>query len=94
MGKLIGEIERFIGKNYTLDFKIPSEAEMKRLRTINKDRSQSDTKRIEEAQKGMRVFLDLINEGELDVSQIPEFNSLIKLYLSQSGGDNLDQKDE
>ena len=95
MDGLIKEVKKFISKDYVLDFKIPTKTEMKRLRTINRDRSVSDAKKIEEAQKGVRTFLDLVSKGEIDASQIPEFSSLMSLYLSsKSGGDLQDDKDE
>lgn len=78
MDGLIAEIQRFIDKEYVLDFKIPTKTEMNKLRTINRERSASDTRKIEEAQKGVRTLLDLVAKGELDASQIPEFGSLIQ----------------
>lgn len=58
-------------------------------------RSASDTRKIEEAQKGVRTLLDLVAKGELDASQIPEFGSLMKLFLnSKAGGEDIDEEDE
>lgn len=95
MDGLIEEVNKFIKKEYVLDFKIPTQSEMKRLRTINKERTASDTKKIEEAQKGVRTLLDLVNKGEIDASQIPELSSLMKLFLSSSsGGEDTDEEDE
>ena len=95
MDGLIEEINKFITKNYVLEFKIPTKTEMARLRTINRERSASDTKKIEEAQKGVRTLLELVNQGDLDASQIPELSSLVKLFLSsKSDGDNVDEEDE
>lgn len=95
MDGLIEEINKFITKNYVLEFKIPTKTEMARLRTINRERSASDTKKIEEAQKGVRTLLELVNQGDLDASQIPELGSLVKLFLSsKSDGDNVDEENE
>ena len=95
MDGLIAEIQRFIDKEYVLDFKIPTKAEMNKLRTINRERSASDTRKIEEAQKGVRTLLDLVAKGELDASQIPEFGSLMKLFLnSKASGEDIDEEDE
>lgn len=95
MDGLIAEIQRFIDKEYVLDFKIPTKTEMNKLRTINRERSASDTRKIEEAQKGVRTLLDLVAKGELDASQIPEFGSLMKLFLnSKAGGEDIDEEDE
>lgn len=95
MDGLIAEIQRFIDKEYVLDFKIPTKTEMNKLRTINRERSASDTRKIEEAQKGVRTLLDLVAKGELDASQIPELGSLMKLFLnSKAGGEDIDEEDE
>lgn len=95
MDGLIAEIQMFINKDYVLDFKIPPKREMEKLRTINRERKASDTRRIEEAQKGVRTLLDLVNKGELDASQIPEFGSLMKLFLNcKSGCEEADEEDE
>lgn len=95
MDGLIEEIQKFIDKEYVLDFKIPTKAEMNKLRTINRERNASDTKKIEEAQKGVRTLLDLVAKGELDASQIPEIGSLMKLFLDgNAGGEDINDEDE
>lgn len=95
MSGLINEIQRFIDKGYVLDFKIPTKKEMEKLRTINRERSASDTRKIEEAQKGVRTLLEMVEKGDLDTSQIPEIESLMKLYLNdKAGGEDIDEEDE
>ena len=95
MDGLIAEIQRFVEKEYVLDFKIPSRKEMNKLRTINRERAASDTRKIEEAQKGVRTLLELVSKGELDTSQIPELGSLMNLFLNRkSGGEDIDEEDE
>ncbi|PKM40552.1 MAG: RNA helicase [Firmicutes bacterium HGW-Firmicutes-9] len=84
MKELTAEIERFRSKDYTLSFKVPTITEMNKLRIINRERSESENRKIEEAQKGMKTFIDLINKGEIDATQIPEFSALMKLYLSNN----------
>lgn len=94
MDKLATEINAFINRQYVLEFKIPTKAEMNKLRIINRERSESETKKIEEAQKGIRTLIDLVNKGEIDASQIPEFSSLMKLFLNSNAGGDIDEKDE
>lgn len=91
MEELIKEIEEFKKADYSLKFKIPTETEMRKLKTINKERSITETKKIEEAQKGVRLLIDLVNNGEIDASQIPELSSLMKLMLNNR---DLKQDDE
>lgn len=94
MDNLTTEINAFINKQYVLNFKIPTKAEMNKLRIINRERSVSETQKIEEAQKGMRTLIDLINKGEIDASQIPEFGSLMKLFLNSNAGGDINEEDE
>ena len=95
MNGLIDEIQRFMDKGYVLDFKIPTKKEMEKLRTINRERSASDTRKIEEAQKGVRTLLEMVERGELDTSQIPEIGSLMKMFLNdKAGGEEIDEEDE
>lgn len=95
MDGLISEIQRFISNEYVLDFKIPTKTEMERLRTINRERSASDTRRIEEAQKGVKTLIELVTKGELDAYQIPELESLMKLFLdSKTTDDEIDDENE
>ena len=68
---------------------------MAKLRTINRERTTSDAKKIEEAQKGIRALVEMVSKGEIDASQIPEVNSLVKLFLNnKSDGEDTDEIDE
>lgn len=57
-------------------------------------RSASDTRKTEEAQKGVRTLLDLYSKGELDASQIPELGTLMQLVLNGNNGEEIDGEDE
>ena len=93
MDGLINEIRAFIDKKHVLDFKIPTKSEMKRLKVINRERTPLDSRKIEEAQKGLRVLLDLVDKGEIDASQLTEFRSLMRLVRSgKFGGEEIDQE--
>jgi superfamily I DNA and RNA helicase len=94
MEALIKEIDSFIKKEYALDFKIPTLAEMKKMRIINRERDASETRKIEEAQKGIRTMLDLVNRGEIDAFQIPEFSSLMQLFLNHKSSSDVDEEHE
>lgn len=94
MDGLISEIRKFINNDYVLDFKIPTKTEMNRLRTINRERTALDSRKIEEAQKGVRTLLDLVSKGEIEASQIPELGSLMNLFLRGKGGEEIGEEDE
>lgn len=95
MDDLIEEMQRLIDKEYVLDFRIPTKPEMERLKTINRERSASDTRKIEEAQKGVRTLLDMVSKGELEASQIPELGSLMKIFLNgKTSDEEADEEDE
>lgn len=92
---LIDEIKKFLAKDYVLDYKIPTKKEMEKLRTINRDRNASETRKIEEAQRGIKSLLEMIEKGELDASQIPELGLLMKHYLNNRVSDeDIYEKDE
>lgn len=95
MDGLTAEIQKFIESSYVLKFKVPTRTEMAKLRTINRERTTSDAKKIEEAQKGIRALVEMVSKGEIDASQIPEVNSLVKLFLNnKSDGEDTDEIDE
>lgn len=93
MDSLIEEIQRFIRKDYVLDFKIPTRAEMERLRTINKEKSASERKRIEDAAKNAQMIFDMMLKNELDPSQIPGFDSFMAAYLKQKFNADNDEEE-
>lgn len=95
MNGLIAEINKFIQNNYELRFRIPTKKEMKKLRTINRERTASDARKIIEAQKGVRTLLELVSKGELGASQIPELESLLKIAMNEkNNGDEYDESEE
>ncbi len=89
MNLLIDEIQKYIDSGYKLSFKIPTKPEMRKLKTINRERTESEAKKIEQAQKGIRTFLELAEKGEIDISQVPEFSTLMNLLLEK----NMDEQD-
>lgn len=93
MEGIIEEIESLTNNNYTLDFKIPTKAEMAKLRTIHRERTDAETKKLEEASKGIKTLLDLANSGELDANMLPGFESLMQLYMKKKMS-KTDEEDE
>jgi superfamily I DNA and RNA helicase len=83
MQGIIREMDKFIEEKYTLTFKIPTEAEMKELRTIHRERTEAETKRIQEASKGLKTLIELANKGELDPSLMPEFEALMQIVMKK-----------
>lgn len=88
MHSLENEIQIFINKGYKLDFRIPTLDEMKKMRTINRERTASETRKFKEAEQGVQTFVELIESGVLEPSQVPGYSTLMKLLLSKEGSDN------
>jgi len=87
---LTEEIEKYIASEYRLSFKIPTRAEMRKLKTINRERTETEAKKIEQAQKGVRTLLELAEKGEIDISQVPELSSIVSLLLEK----NMNEQDD
>ena len=94
MKNLIQEVNCFSKHEYALDFKVPTLREMQRLRIINRERNAIETKKIEQAKKGMQTFIELLSKGDIDVSQIPELSTLMKICQSKNDEGNIDEENE
>ena len=70
MQELVNEINEVKNFNYKLDFTLPSEEELKRIRKVNSDKMENDEERIKEA---IAEFYKLINKMKdlgLDISNL------------------------
>ena len=83
MDGIIEEISKFIDNKYSLEFKIPTKPEMDKLRIIHRERTEAETKRIAEASKGLKTLIELANKGELDANLLPEFESLMQIWMKR-----------
>jgi len=71
MDTLIQEIDAVRNKQFKLEFNIPTEAELQKLRTIHRELTAAERAKIEKAEKGLAEFLEAVQSGELPVEGLP-----------------------
>jgi superfamily I DNA and RNA helicase len=71
MTALSTEITKVINNEYVLDFVIPTEPELIKMRQIHKEKTIDEKKRFQEVQSGLKGFLDAIENGDISIDQLP-----------------------
>lgn len=71
MDDIRAEISRIQEKGFRLDFKIPSTAELAKLRRIHRERSQSEVEEIERHTRSLSEALEALDRGELELHDLP-----------------------
>ena len=72
MNLLKAEAQSIIDADYKLSFKIPSKAELKDLRRINRDMSATEKQRAKTAEKDLLKALAAIESGDMLVDNLSE----------------------
>jgi superfamily I DNA and RNA helicase len=72
MTALNDEYNRVKDHDFKLIFKYPDEALRKRLRVVNRDMSADEQKRVKSAQKNMATLVQDLNEGKVQLEDLPE----------------------
>lgn len=73
------ELKSIIANNYKLNFRIPTEEELKKIRLINRDKTEEEKKKITQASKTLKDIMDLIQVGTLDPEMMPELQALVEM---------------
>jgi superfamily I DNA and RNA helicase len=71
MKALEEEFEKVKRAAYHLRFRVPTAAELARMRRLNRDRSDSEVATLDRVQQGMQMMFDLLDRGEIDVEDLP-----------------------
>lgn len=71
MAAIKDEIEQTITKNFQLEFKIPTGAQLHKLRHIHRDRPEHEEETVRRATEGVEAFLEAIDSGEMDLLDLP-----------------------
>jgi superfamily I DNA and RNA helicase len=71
MAALREEVNRVIQNGYRLHFRVPTVEEQERLRTIHRDRSAAELKKIQQGVEGITEIVELITRGELSLDVLP-----------------------
>ena len=91
MQKLTDEIDAVSKHNFTLRFRIPTPAELKKIRMIHRERTAAEMARIEKAQKGLSEFLAAVNRGDLPIEALPpNLRSDLAKVMTTLGGESDD----
>jgi len=71
MQELKQEADQVIGKNYSLDFTIPTPDQLAKIRMIHRDRTAGEMEVLKKAEKGLREFVQLLERGEISAENLP-----------------------
>jgi superfamily I DNA and RNA helicase len=71
MAAVKNEVEQTIAKNFRLEFKIPTAAQLDKLRHIHRDRPEHEEETVRRATEGVEAFLEAIDRGEMDLLDLP-----------------------
>lgn len=66
------EIREVVEKGFRLEFPIPTEEELRRIRHFYRDRSKEEEKSIRRAAKNLEAFVDVLERDGLDIEDLPE----------------------
>ena len=91
MQSLKQEIDNVRKQNFKLYFKIPSLADLKQMRTVHRDLSPSERRKVEKARKGIQEFIEAFNEGTLQTETLdPDIRKQLEKILSPPEENNAD----
>ncbi len=71
MAAIKGEVEQTMAKNFQLEFKVPTGAQLDKLRHIHRDRPEHEEETVRRATEGVEAFLEAIDRGEMDLLDLP-----------------------
>lgn len=71
MDGLSEEIESVRSRQFTLEFTIPTNEELQRLRKIHRELTAAERDKIQKAEKGLSAFLEAVQSGALSLEGLP-----------------------
>lgn len=71
MSALNDEIDMIKAHDFQLRFKLPTLDELEKMRQIRRDRTAGEQARLAEAQNGLRLFLESLDNGDLSLDDLP-----------------------
>ena len=92
MGLIMEEIQKCVGKEYCLDFKLPTRKALESIRRINRERTQEEVKKLNVAQSSVKKLIEGFEKGELDPELLPELEALLKVYRKSKVNDEYDEE--
>jgi len=71
MKPIADEWRQVIANKFRLTFKVPSPEELKKMRKINRDRTEDELQRINNSNKSLNEMIELIERDEMTLDDIP-----------------------
>lgn len=71
MAGLVAEIDAVVQDNYQLSFTIPTTPELKQLRTIHRDRTETERSRVKKAERAGAEFVRALEDEEISFDNLP-----------------------
>jgi superfamily I DNA and RNA helicase len=72
MERLKSEVEEVVQREYQLQFLYPNLPQIEKIRTINRDMTESQRKSLQERVKGASELLAEVAEGRIEIDALPE----------------------
>jgi len=69
---LVKEFNEVRKNDFTLSFKYPTEAERQKMRVVNRDMTEQERKKVEQAKSKASSLASLLADGDVKVEDIPE----------------------
>lgn len=88
MNIITQEVQKCVNLDFTLDFRIPTEQELERLRLIHGDKTEEQKQKIDKAKHSLNEIMDLYEKGLLDSTTLPQLDSLLSLIRSEQNNEN------
>jgi superfamily I DNA and RNA helicase len=71
MAPIAAEVNTVAAKDFMLSFDVPTAEQLAVLRHIHRDRPPEEEASVKKATRGLAAFLEAVERGELDLSDIP-----------------------
>jgi superfamily I DNA and RNA helicase len=71
MDLLVEEVDKVRNHQFRLEFNIPTEPELQKLRTIHRELTAAERAKVEKAERGLNEFLEAVRRGDLALESLP-----------------------
>ena len=89
MWELQAEIEAIKNNDYRLRFKIPTQQELANIRRIHRDLTRSERAKINQANDGLKTFVDALEEGQVLFDEVSlDLKATLQKYFAQGTTDD------
>ncbi len=89
MEALSKEAYKCINNDYCLEFNILTDDQLKEINLIHRDKTEKEVENIKKATKLLQNLISMIQNGEVNTAEVPEFSS----YLSKLNNSSMDDWD-